>query len=426
MQKIRLFKELAGDPPPIAALKHFAATDTEADRVKRRRTLMADAWRRGHRDITVLAAAASVSRPTVYADLRAFGVDTDDTTAPVLPTRPMPEPVLVDQLRLACLAALTALADETAGIQGNSSGDVNPHTNHLSARELTRIFATPFRDRQFVDNRGTLGDLRYNILIDYFDQSTKDEQARWAAWELRRLGANADAESFERLIGRSFGDTFFIFVLAPDWDTLVLYREDDDVAWALPRELTYDGVVHFDYFTETVMNWDAGKWEPQESGLRTLPAPTPAELDPDPGVRAQAEAAHGGPGSDRRPLRLLARWTFEDKTVFTEGAAADIDHLGPQLRRFFGTTAYMLGADGTVTEIEPYRLDPTAAAKLMQHQGEAPQPTGLEPDGSGKTRVLDRITRDLMAQPANVIWKSDSPEDGGSDPSDSDGESPRR
>ncbi|MFF0430304.1 hypothetical protein ACFYUJ_38830 [Streptomyces sp. NPDC004520] len=55
----------------MAALRDWSKPGRRAD-------LLADAWQAGETNVSALAEAARVSRPTVYADLRARGIDPDD------------------------------------------------------------------------------------------------------------------------------------------------------------------------------------------------------------------------------------------------------------------------------------------------------------------------------------------------------------
>jgi hypothetical protein len=68
----------------LAALRNWSAPG-------RRAVLVAAAWTAGETNISALAEAGRISRPTVYADLRSVGINPDDR-----PEEPMTSPAMLD------------------------------------------------------------------------------------------------------------------------------------------------------------------------------------------------------------------------------------------------------------------------------------------------------------------------------------------
>lgn len=191
--------------PILEALRRRSRTAVDYER----RRLIAAAWHAGHRNINELIAASGAARQTIYNDLAAEGIDYRDRDAPVFPPSPLPEtaePSLIGELRAAALSAIGSKANAVreaalaAARIANDAGEVedqdeNPYTAELGIYDLARVLNLG------LGNRGSAADSLaavMTVINNTWDASTAALRARWVAWELRRLGAEADAQRFEQ------------------------------------------------------------------------------------------------------------------------------------------------------------------------------------------------------------------------------------
>lgn len=309
-------------PPPLAAIETFAQHRVTAER----RRLLAEAWRAGYRNIAELRRLSGLSRQTIYDDLEAMNIDPKDRDAPIVPALPLraaaAEPSIVGELQHAAFAAITARTYRVD--EGLDLNDINPHTAGLPVHALAGLFtAIPGRRMEEPRTDGLSG-LRIHISVSAEDTHVA-ALCDWVAWELRRLGAEAEAARFERLATRPADPVYYLYTPAT-LDTPLLYRRGDDRAWDARGRLRRR-------FRSDARQWHFGAWDPSEKLLWTNP-PTAAELDPDPEVRRGA-LAHLSP-EDQAALahQLLATWTPDEVLSYPEGAEDILASLSPELRHY--------------------------------------------------------------------------------------------